>query len=247
MTTALLVDDEANLLDHLVQKLTEIWPELEILATAQNGWEALSLVRELHPDVIFLDIHMPGLSGLKVAEQLPGDIDIVFVTAFDEYAVEAFDRAAVDYVLKPVSDERLKRTVARLKNKETNADHDRLANLIRELADGSGTTYLQWLRAGRDDTIRLVAVGEVVYFQADQKYTSVITADSELLIRTSIKQLESQLDPNRFWRVHRGIIVNVEEIQEAKRDLRGRYTLKLKGRTETLRTSQSYGHLFRQM
>ncbi len=247
MTTALLVDDEANLLDYLARKLKEIWPELEILATAQNGWEALSLVHELHPEVIFLDIHMPGMSGLKVAEQLPGDIAIVFITAYDEHAVEAFDRAAIDYVLKPVSDERLKRAVARLKNKETNADRIRLANLIRELSDGTGATYLQWLRAGREDTTRLVAVGDVVYFQADQKYTSVITADSELLIRTSIKELESQLDPNRFWRVHRGIIVNVQEIEEAKRDLRGRYTLKLKGRTETLRTSQSYRHLFRQM
>ena len=247
MTTALLVDDEANLLDYLARKLKEIWPELEILATAQNGWEALSLVRELHPEVIFLDIHMPGMSGLKVAEQLPGDIAIVFITAYDEHAVEAFDRAAIDYVLKPVSDERLKRAVARLKNKETNADRIRLANLIRELSDGTCATYLQWLRAGRENTTRLVAVGDVVYFQADQKYTSVITADSELLIRTSIKELESQLDPNRFWRVHRGIIVNVKEIEEAKRDLRGRYTLKLKGRTETLRTSQSYGHLFRQM
>ena len=247
MTTALLVDDEANLLDYLARKLKEIWPELEILATAQNGWEALSLVRELHPEVIFLDIHMPGMSGLKVAEQLPGDIAIVFITAYDEHAVEAFDRAAIDYVLKPVSDERLKRAVARLKNKETNADRIRLANLIRELSDGTCATYLQWLRAGRENITRLVAVGDVVYFQADQKYTSVITADSELLIRTSIKELESQLDPNRFWRVHRGIIVNVKEIEEAKRDLRGRYTLKLKGRTETLRTSQSYGHLFRQM
>jgi len=247
MTTALLVDDEANLLDYLARKLKEIWPELEILATAQNGWEALSLVRELHPEVIFLDIHMPGMSGLKVAEQLPGDIAIVFITAYDEHAVEAFDRAAIDYVLKPVSDERLKRAVARLKNKETNADRIRLENLIRELSDGTCATYLQWLRAGRENITRLVAVGDVVYFQADQKYTSVITADSELLIRTSIKELESQLDPNRFWRVHRGIIVNVQEIEEAKRDLRGRYTLKLKGRTETLRTSQSYGHLFRQM
>ena len=120
MTTALLVDDEANLLEYLARQLKATWPELEILATAQNGWEALSLVRELHPDVIFLDIHMPGLSGLKVAEQLPADIEIVFVTAYDEHAVEAFDRAAVDYLLKPVSDARLKRSVARLKNKETN-------------------------------------------------------------------------------------------------------------------------------
>ncbi len=244
-TTAILVDDEENLLVTLRDKLAVLWPELEILGTAQNGRQAIALARETQPDFAFLDIHMPGLSGLEVAEALPRDTRIVFVTAFDQFAVAAFERAAVDYVLKPVSDARLTQTVARLKRLE-DANRDKLLELLNGIQPAT-SSYLSWIRAGLDDTTTLIPVEEVVYFQADQKYTSVMTANAEHLVRRSIKELDAQLDPEKFWRIHRGIIVSVEQIISAKRDIRGRYTLTLKDRSEKLRSSQSYGHLFKQM
>ncbi len=243
--TAILVDDEENLLTSLGDKLTALWPELEILGTAQNGRQAIALARETQPDIAFLDIHMPGLSGLEVAEALPRDTRIVFVTAYDQFAVAAFERAAVDYVLKPVSEDRLTQTIARLKRMD-DANRDKLLELLNGIQPDQAS-YLSWIRAGLDDTTTLIPVEEVVYFQADQKYTSVMTAHAEHLVRRSIKELESQLDPNKFWRIHRGIIVSVDQIQSARRDIRGRYTLTLKDRDEKLRSSQSYGHLFKQM
>ncbi|MDP6376065.1 MAG: LytTR family DNA-binding domain-containing protein [Pseudomonadales bacterium] len=247
MTTAVLVDDEANLLDHLVGKLNKVWPELDIAATTQNGHEALSLISDIHPDVVFLDIHMPGLTGLQVASALPDDIEVVFVTAYDQHAVEAFEAAAVDYLLKPLSEVRLQLCVDRLQARQQPTDRASLETLVERLIRAETSDHLQWLRAGQGESVQLVPVEEVVYFKSDQKYTSVFTATDEYLIRTSIKDLASQLDPSAFWRIHRGIIVKASEIENATRDLRGRYTLRLRTRPEKLRTSQSYGHLFRQM
>ena len=243
--TAILVDDEENLLTSLGDKLKSLWPELEIVGTAQNGRQAIALARETQPDIAFLDIHMPGLSGLEVAEALPVATRIVFVTAYDQFAVDAFERAAVDYVLKPISDARLQQTIARLKRLE-DTDRDKLLSLLDHLKP-QAAGHLSWIRAGLDDTTTLIPVDDVVYFQADQKYTSVMTAEAEHLVRRSIKELETQLDPQQFWRIHRGIIVRVDQIVNARRDLRGRYTLTLKDRSERLRSSQSYGHLFKQM
>ena len=247
MTTALLVDDEENLSAYLARKLAEVWPELEIVGSAVNGRQALALAEELTPDIVFLDIQMPGLNGLQVADALHPDIRIVFVTAFDDYAVQAFDAAAVDYLLKPVAEERLAVTVRRLQESESAVDHDALSRVIKQLSSSHSGGHLQWLRSQQGASTQLIPVDSVIYFQADGKYTSVVTASQTHLVRLSIKELEADLDPEVFWRVHRGIIVRVAEVLEAVRDLRGRYTLNLKSRPEQLRTSQKYGHLFRGM
>jgi DNA-binding LytR/AlgR family response regulator len=244
--TAIVVDDESTLVDYLVNKLGELWPELVIVGTANNGRNAIALAEELDPDIAFLDIHMPGLSGLQVAEALPSSTRIVFVTAFDEFAVEAFQRAAVDYLLKPVTNPRLGLTIDRLKNSSTNQDRSVLMRFLEEAATGQ-KSYLQWIRAGYDDTTQLIAAEDVIYFKADQKYTEVITKDNVYVLRRSIKELSEELDPAQFWQIHRGIIVRVDQVASAKRDLRGRYTISLRDHQHKLRTSQSYGHLFRQM
>ena len=243
--TALLVDDEANLLEYLERQLKTAWPELKIVGTALNGRQALAAIAETQPDILFLDIHMPGLNGLQVAEQVGEQTQIVFVTAFDQYAVEAFESAAVDYLLKPVTADRLQQTRERITSRTRQPDHSELKRLLKNL--DSGEEYLQWLRAGKGETVRLIPVTDAVYFKADHKYTSIFTADEEHIIRMSIKDLEGQLNPDKFWRIHRGLIVQVEDIVEAKRDLRGRYTLKLRSRAEKIKTSQAYGHLFKQM
>lgn len=248
MIGALIVDDEPNLAAHLARLLATSWPELELLGTAHNGREALAKVEALSPDVVFLDIRMPGLSGLQVAAELPSHIHVVFVTAYDEYAVNAFEVAAADYILKPVTAERLATTIARVQAMLNNnkAPTVELQQLVAQLK-GDSPSYLQWLRAGLGDTTQLIAIDDVVYFQADKKYTSIFTSDAEHLIRMSIKDLEQQLDPNKFWRIHRGIIVNVTDIDQAKRDLRGRYQITLRRRSETLRSSVSYSQVFKQM
>lgn len=248
MIGALLVDDEPNLTKHLQRLLGQCWPELEILGVAHNGREALAKVASLSPDLIFLDIRMPGLSGLQVAGELPRDVHVVFITAYDEYAVNAFEVAAADYLLKPVTAERLTTTIERVQSllATNTAPEVELQKLVAQLK-GDSPSYLQWLRAGLGDTTQLVPINDVVYFQADKKYTSVMTPDQEHLVRMSIKELEQQLDPNQFWRIHRGIIVNVNDIQQAQRDLRGRYKITLKRRQESLRSSQSYNQVFKQM
>lgn len=250
MTTALLVDDEPNLTDYLARRLAELWPELEIIGTAVSGRQALAMSEELAPDIIFLDIQMPGLSGLQVAEALDPEIRVVFVTAYDEYAVQAFEAAAVDYLLKPVDDARLGVTIQRLQRAASEPEKQVLANAIGQVLgqlNHPDAGHLQWLKAQQGGTTQLLPVASVVYFQADGKYTNVATAAGEHLIRTSIRELEDSLDPNQFWRVHRGTIVRVEEIAQAHRDMRGRYTLSLRSRPEQLRTSQKYGHLFKGM
>ena len=250
MTTALLIDDEPNLSDYLARRLAELWPELEILGTAVNGRQALAMGEELAPDIVFLDIQMPGLNGLQVAEALDPEIRIVFVTAYDRYAIQAFEAAAVDYLLKPVDDARLSLTIKRLKTASSDAEKAALSDAIGQVIGqlkGPESNHLQWLKAQQGGTTELIPVESVVYFQADGKYTNVVTATGEHLIRTSIRELEEALDPSLFWRVHRGTIVRVEEIAQANRDLRGRYTLNLRSRPEQLRTSQKYGHLFKAM
>ena len=245
MTCAIIVDDEATLITYLADKLGRLWPDLEIGGTALNGRQALALAAEVQPDIAFLDIQMPGLSGLQVAQALPEHTKIVFVTAFDEFALQAFERAAVDYLLKPVQDARLQTTIARLQE-DAQGNRDELVALLRDLSPG-GKEHLQWIRAGLEDTTELVPVDDVVFFQADQKYTTVATPERDHIVRKSIKELEEELDPDRFWRINRGLIVRVDQIVTAKRDLRGRYTLTLRSRPEKLRSSQSYGNLFKQM
>jgi len=249
MTKAIVVDDEANLVDHLVRLLNQLWPKLDIVGTANSGEQALKLIKASTPDIVFIDIKMPGIDGLRVASQLQKSIQIVFITAFNRYAVDAFESAAVDYILKPVTTERLDKTIKRLRSMTSNStsivSQDLLTDLISNLSTEKSGSWLQWLRTGSDTKTQLVSVEEAIYFKSDNKYTTLFTKDREFLIRSSINSLSESLNPEQFWRIHRGIIIKVAEIQEANRDIRGRYNLTLKNRSERLRTSQSYGHLFK--
>ena len=244
MTRALILEDEPLLATQLRGKLALLWPDLEIVGMAIEGREALRLAGESQPDIAFLDIRLPGMSGLEVAAALPDHTKLVFVTAHDEFAVDAFRAAAVDYLLKPVSDERLAVTIKRLRREETQ-NREELLVLLERIGAGAAPAHLQWIRAGLGDTTVLVPVDEVVYFRADAKYTSVITREREHIVRRAISLLESQLDPDKFWRIHRGLIVRVDHIISADRDLRGRYVLTLRDRPEKLRSSRAYGHLFK--
>ncbi len=245
MPVAIIVDDEPNLASYLQDKLATVWPDLQLAGIAHNAAQARVLIEQHQPDIIFLDIQMPGESGLELAKSLPDTVRAVFVTAFDEYAVEAFQQAAVDYLLKPVSEERLRQTVERLQ-RSMSPDRDALMHLLEGLRKPE-PNYLRWIRAGLDETTQLVSIHDVVFFQAGQKYTSVFTRDREHLVRTSITELVGQLDPEAFWQIHRGTIVQVAQVAKARRDLRGRYALTLRDRPETLRCSLSYAHLFRKM
>jgi DNA-binding LytR/AlgR family response regulator len=264
MPTALIADDEAHLSAYLAELLSQCWPEIKVIARPQNGIEALQQIDELVPDIAFLDIRMPGIDGLEVARRLvdsPKPPRLVFVTAYDQYAVEAFEREAVDYLLKPPTLERLARTVARLKaalgaeEKPTAAVPDTTALLAR-LAEALGrpapvnvpaVPRLEWIRAAQGQETRLIAVEEVIYFQANDKYISVYTTDGESLIRTPLKELLEGLDPRQFWQVHRGTVVAARQIVGTVRDFRGRTLIKLKSRPEQLVVSRTYLHLFRQM
>ena len=243
MTTALIVDDEPKLVNYLVVKLAKLWPELDVVGTAENGLEAVTLAQKLKPDIVFLDIKMPGLNGLAVAETLPKDSKIVFVTAFDQYAADAFEQSAVDYLLKPVGEERLTKTIQRLKQKEPVAKADLVA-LVKTLTSPK-VSFLQWLRVGLDDITELVPIQDVVYFKVDLKYIDVVTQNKTYLLRQSLSDLESQLDPDVFWRINRGCIVRVDQIAKAKRDFRGRYNITLHDQDQTLRASQPFGYLFK--
>jgi DNA-binding LytR/AlgR family response regulator len=255
MTTprALIADDEPHLAADLERRLRRLWPALEIVAVAHSGTHALDVLQTERPPIAFLDIRMPGLSGLAVAERLTHACQIVFVTAYDEYAVDAFEREAVDYLLKPIDDARLARTVERLQRAlQTPAPESALADVLKRLdtalsAPRHGSAPLRWLRASAGERIRLVAVNEVDYFQARDKYTSVLTPDAEYVIRTPIRELAQQLDSDQFWQVHRGTIVNIARVASVEREFGGRLTLRLRGRDDTLRVSRAYAGRFEQM
>lgn len=243
---ALIADDEAHLADDLHRRLARLWPELEVVAVAHDGLAAVEALSARQPDIAFLDIRMPGLSGLEAAKSAMPGCRVVFVTAYDDHAVAAFEQAAADYLLKPVSDERLARCVARLKQSAP-APQDLLLKLQTLLATPAKSEPLRWLRIQVGQAVRLVAVEEVCYFQSADKYTAVYTRDAELLLRTPLKELIAQLDPQQFWQVHRGTLVAVNQIAAARHDLLGRVNLTLRDRAETLSVSRSYAHLFRQM
>ncbi len=261
MNTALLADDEPHLLRALQSQLAALWPELQVVATARNGVEAAALIAQHQPDLAFLDIQMPGLTGLEVAQGIEGRTRVVFVTAHDEYAVQAFESEALDYVLKPVSETRLQRTLERVRRALAQpADDDGarlLAALQRLLPRGAATpalapapaapSRLRWVRASSGDLTHQVAVDEVLFFRADDKYTCVHTASAEHLIRTPIAELAAALDAEQFVQVHRSTIVNLAFLAGTRRDEASRLFLRLRGHAQELPVSRAYVHLFKAM
>lgn len=245
--SALLAEDETVLRAELRAHLGRLWPELDIVGEAADGIEALRLLGELDPDVLFLDIEMPGVSGLEVARRAQGRCHVVFVTAYDAHAVAAFEQGAVDYVLKPFDPARLALAVSRVERRLSSVPTS-LDGLLRELAAGAQPrSYLRWINASRGTTIQLVTVDDVCYFQSDTGYTRVVTVDGESLIRLSLRELQRQLDPAVFWAIHRSTIVNANAIASVSRDFRGQISVRLKSRAEKLPVSEAHAHLFRQM
>ena len=256
MTRALIADDETHLAHYLRDQLLKLWPELEIVAIARNGLEAAEAIAALQPDIAFLDIQMPGLTGLEVAAGIEGLTRVVFVTAYDEYALTAFDAEALDYVLKPVTAERLARTVERLQRAlaprddadPAAVDDARLARALRTLqAPATTAAPLRWIRASQGDMTHQVPVADVLFFHADDKYTCVRTAQSEYLIRTPIAELAAQLDGQQFWQVHRSTIVNLAHLAGTRRDDASRLYVRIAGWKDELPVSRAYVHLFKPM
>ena len=250
---AIIADDEEQLRIHLKSKLADLWPELTICGEAQNGLEALKLIESYRPAIAFLDIKMPGLTGIEVARKISPDCRVVFITAFDQYAIEAFENEAVDYILKPVTDKRLEKTVQRLKKQLSDTSKPppgfsaTMDRLIAAMNDKQVSGYLKWVKVRHGEEVRLIASDDVCYFKAEDKYTVVKTRDGESLIKKSIRQLTGELDPDGFWRIHRGTIVNVNFIDRIHRSFAGRLTIKLVDLSDTLTVSRSYAHLFKQM
>ncbi len=247
--TAIVAEDEATLRHQLLEQLGQLWPELDVVGEAADGVQALRLLDERMPDVLFLDIEMPGATGLEVARQANGRCHVVFVTAYDQHAVAAFDQGAVDYVLKPVSAARLFTAVSRLKQRlgSPPARIDAALNSLGATTPAAVRQPLRWINASVGQNLKLITVDEITYFQADNKYTRVVTAEGEALIRKPLKELVEELDANQFWQIHRSTLVNATAIAGITRDFRGRMMVKLKTRPETLLVSDSYTHLFRQM
>jgi DNA-binding LytR/AlgR family response regulator len=245
--TAVLAEDEPVLRGELKEMLAAQWPELVICAEAEDGEAAVEALTRHSPAVMFLDIEMPGLSGLEVAQRASGKCHVVFVTAYDKYAVAAFEQGAVDYVMKPFSEARLDATISRLKERLLGPPAD-LNGILRTLATTlQRKDYLRWITAAQGDSLRLITVDEICYFRADHKYTLVVMADSEALIRRPLKALAEEVDPQSFWQIHRSALVNVNAIAGVNRDIRGHLQVKLKARKETLPVGESYVHLFKQM
>ena len=258
---AVIADDERLLREQLQARLVQVWPELEICGVARDGLEAVDLCAKLLPDVVFLDIRMPGLTGIEAAREIVAlegwHGEIVFVTAYDEYAVTAFERGALDYLLKPVEAARLEQTVARLKRtaRPAPAPSDvsldallaKLHAMQQELnSGGAPKTPMRWIQCGVGQTVRLVGVSDVLFFRSDEKYTRVQTREQEALIRTPIRELIAQLDPQQFWQIHRSAIVNLAAIESIQRDEAGRQRVSVRGHPEVLEVSRSFAHLFRQ-
>jgi DNA-binding LytR/AlgR family response regulator len=245
---AVIAEDEPVLRGELRAMLAKLWPELAIAAEARDGIDALREIAAHSPDILFLDIQMPGLTGLEVAKHASGKCHVVFVTAYDKHAVAAFEQGAVDYVMKPFTADRLATAIERLKAKTASAPA-RLDGILQTLAEAAGARrdYLRWITASQGSELRLITIEEIVYFQADNKYTLVVTPDRESLIRRPIRELIDELDPQVFWQIHRGTLVNVSAIAGVQRDIGGHMRVRLKGRKETLAVSEPYHGLFRQM
>ncbi|NHZ36885.1 LytR/AlgR family response regulator transcription factor [Massilia rubra] len=252
MASALIVDDESPMRDQLRARLAEAWPELVIVGEASNGLDAVTMAERHQPDIVFLDIRMPGQGGIEAARRLYNRCHIVFVTAYDQYALDAFEQGAMDYLLKPVVAERLRVTCERLRTRLTQAP-DNIGEQLRQLTQilQQGETkkpaYLRWIQAQVGSNLRMISTREILYFQSDDKYTLVQTAQAELLIRKTLKELADELDPDEFWRIHRSTLVRVDAIAEVTRDERGRQMLRVRNHPTLLEVSRNHAHLFQQM
>jgi len=254
MTRAVIADDEPLMRDQLRARLKELWPELEIVSEAKNGEEAIEQVEEHRPEVVFLDIRMPVKTGVQAARdiaRLDGRLpEIVFVTAYDQYAIDAFQQGVIDYVLKPAERERLAVTVGRLKKRLASpaGSSDTLQQALTKLAEKlDPSPRLKWIQASVGNQIQMIPVDDVLFFVSDEKYTRVQTAQQEALIRKPIKELIEELDPAQFWQIHRSTLINARAIAGVIRDERGRQLVAIKGRSEKLEVSRSYAHLFKGM
>jgi DNA-binding LytR/AlgR family response regulator len=258
--TALIADDEPLLREQLVVHLARLWPQLQVVAQARNGREAVELFDEFTPQVAFLDVHMPGMNGVEAARCIGRRAELVFVTAFDQYAVEAFRQGAIDYLVKPIEEERLRDSVQRLQARLGVADDtlrpefgallERMAAHMGEQQRGGGGTprqHLQWIKASVGNAVRLIPIEQVLYLRSDAKYTVVVWEGGEALIRTTIRELADALDPDRFVQVHRSAIVNLAHVDRFSHGPGDSGEVHLKGRGERLAVSRSYVHLFRQM
>jgi len=253
--TALIADDEPLLRERLRSLLAKLWPELEVVAEARNGREAVEMFDIHLPQVVFLDVHMPGLSGIDAARSIARRAQIVFVTAFEQYAVKAFEQGAVDYLVKPFDEQRLADTVERLRDRlaaQTPAATPLLDEVIEQLSGelrqrGAARSHLQWIKASVGSSVKLIPVEQVAYMRADEKYTLVVWEGGEALIRKTIRELADELDPERFAQVHRSVIVNLHEVSQVNRGPNETAEIALKGRKEMLPVSRSFVHVFRQM
>jgi DNA-binding LytR/AlgR family response regulator len=251
--TAVIADDERLMREQIAARLKVAWPELEIVGEAANGREAVALVRAREPDIVFLDIRMPEMDGIEAARALAGEAHVVFVTAYDEYAVTAFEQGAVDYLLKPADPERVATTCRRLRSRlerKPDAMTELLAELSARISGGGAVKpreYLRWVQASVGSTLRVIPATDILFFRAEDKYTRVQTATFEALIRKPIKELVDELDPDEFWQIHRAIVVRVDAVEQVGRDFRGHPVVKVKGRDDKLEVSRSFSHRFRQM
>lgn len=248
---ALIADDERLMRDQLRGRLAAAWPELQIVAEARSGSEALALFEAERPELAFLDIRMPAPNGLEVARQIAGRCHVVFVTAYDAHAVEAFERGAVDYLLKPIDPDRLAVTVSRLKQRvhAPPMDLDRLASLLASIGrdDNSTPARLRWIQVTVGNQLRIIAIDEILFFQATDKYTRVVIRNGEAFIRKPLKELVEEIDRDQFWQIHRSTIINIRAVANVSRDIQGRLIVSIKDHPERLEVSRGYAHLFKSL
>jgi len=249
---AVIADDERLMREQIIARLKDAWPELQIVGEASNGHEAIALVQSQEPDIVFLDIRMPGMDGIQAAQALAGQVHVVFVTAHDEYAISAFEHGAVDYLLKPPEPERVALTCQRLRarlKQEPDPMNDLLAKLSQRLGAGGvkPRDYMRWVQASVGANIRMIPTSDILFFRAEDKYTRVQTEGFEALIRKPIKELIDELDPDEFWQIHRATLVRVDAVEQVSRNFRGRQIVHVKGSEEKLEVSRTFNHLFKQM
>jgi DNA-binding LytR/AlgR family response regulator len=250
--SAVVADDERLMREQIIDRLKEAWPDLLIVGEASNGREAIAMVQSLQPDIVFLDISMPGMDGIETARALAGRAHVVFVTAHDQYAISAFEHGAIDYLLKPAEPERVALTCQRLRERLKQAP-DPMDEVLAQLSQRLGTgglkprEYMRWVQASVGANIRMIPTSEILFFRAEDKYTLVKTRGVEALIRKPIKELIEELDPDEFWQIHRSTVVRVDAVEQVSRDFRGHQIVHVRGSDEKLEVSRTFNHLFKQM